>query len=484
MFRLRPLIERLRSVATGGRIIWAVCFALLVISSPLVVRDLADVREAVEQASGADYWYESQLNRQLQNLKLVLTEARLDDQNRTADDIRLQLDLAFSSLNNLPDASRGKWYTQGIAKLPEIDMIRDHLQTIDDAWPLLSSDRPGFLLFALEQADAALTLARKTSLEVMQRQNTLTGQAQALFYRFHDKLVVYGIGALALLLGLIYLMSRHMRSERELRDTNRRLTELADRLAQARDDAVRANQAKGTFLANVSHELRTPLNAIIGFSEMLEAGLRGPLNARQAEYVTDIHRSAGRLLMLISDILDLAKIEAGKVELVEETVQLGEIVTRAVRELREQFRLGQLDMEVDISPALPTVRGDSLKLRQIVDNLLSNAIKFTDPGGTIRISLGQLSDRRIRLSVADTGIGIPEAELPRIFKVFEQANSKVSRARGGSGLGLTLVKAFVELHGGTISVTSQVNVGTTFIVDLPGARAVGMPALLRAETAG
>jgi two-component system, OmpR family, phosphate regulon sensor histidine kinase PhoR len=125
-----------------------------------------------------------------------------------------------------------------------------------------------------------------------------------------------------------------------------------------------------------------------------------------------------------------------------------------------------------------------LKLRQIVDNLLSNAIKFTDPGGTIRISLGQLSDRRIRLSVADTGIGIPEVELPRIFKVFEQANSKVSRARGGSGLGLTLVKAFVELHGGTISVTSQVNVGTTFIVDLPGVRAIGMPAMLRAETAG
>ncbi len=463
-----------------GKIVWVFCFALLLVSSPLAVRDLASIRQGIERARIADAWYDGQIQRELLRLKLALIEARSAGGSERDDEVQLHLDLAFSRLSNLPTAGAVEWQSDGIATLAEIADIRKRLNSIDAAMPLLRDDRPRFLGVAIENVEAAIERSQELSVKLMQRQNRMYGEMEQQFENFQNKLVFYGVAIVVLTLGLFYLMRRHISSERNLRAANRRLTEFADRLALARDEAVRANEAKGTFLANVSHELRTPLNAIVGFSEMLEGGYCGGLNARQNEYVGDISRSAQRLLLLISDILDLSKVEAGKYDLAEQVVDFGDIIRRAAHDMREQVREAELTVEVEVAPNMPMLRADPMKLRQIVDNLLSNAVKFTDVGGAVRLRLVRLADGPVRLTVTDTGIGIAADEIAQVFEAFQQATSTRARQRSGSGLGLSLVKGFAELHGGAVQIRSQPGVGTTVTVDLPAGRIVAIPLRLTA----
>src|SRR5690606_31827950 len=280
----------------------------------------------------------------------------------------------------LPKRRDNDWHTQGIADLREISLIRQDIEAVEAAMPLLESDRSAFLTVAFSHVDAALEHSRALSLRVVERQNFLVGALQTLFRGFQQKLLAYAVGFTLLILGLIYLMVCHIRSERDLRASNQRLTEMAVGLGKARDAAVEASRAKGRFLANASHELRTPLNGILGFAEMLQAGYAGTLSEKQREYVNDIHGSARRLLMLINDILDLSKLEAGKQTLVEEIVSVEEIVRQAVHDMRETIRQAAVEVRIDTEPELPAILGDPAKLRQVVDNLLSNAVKFTPAG--------------------------------------------------------------------------------------------------------
>lgn len=462
---------------SGGRLIWAICFGLLLLSSPLLLRDLILLQRNVEQTAGADFWYEGQLNRELLLLKLLLTKAQLGGENApTNADIRFQIDLAFSRLNTLPKAIDGAWHTQGIAELEEVKLIRDRMTSIDAVLPLLDVDRPAFLAIAMTNVDAALEDGRSLALRVVERQNSLIGGLQAVFESLQKKLIAYAVGLTLLIVGLLYLMVRHIRSERDLRASNQRLTEMAVGLSRARDEAVEASRAKGRFLANASHELRTPLNGILGFAEMLQAGYAGTLSEKQREYVNDIHGSARRLLMLINDILDLSKLEAGKQTLAEEVVSVEEIVRQAVHDMRETIRQAAVEVRIDAEPELPAILGDPAKLRQVVDNLLSNAVKFTPAGGAIRVSIARRPSGGLRLSVADTGIGIDKRELPKVFNAFEQVDSAYARKHKGTGLGLPLAKGFVELHGGSFAIDSAVGVGTTILVELPAERIVARPA--------
>ena len=227
-----------------------------------------------------------------------------------------------------------------------------------------------------------------------------------------------------------------------------------------------ANQHKSAFLANVSHELRTPLNAVIGCSEMLAARYFGELTSKQAEYVNDIRTSGKHLLALINDILDLSKIEAGRMELDAGVFDLCDALDNAAKLVRERAQRGGIELQVQTDRALSTFRGDERKLRQVVLNLLSNAVKFTPPGGSVRVT-AEVVDGAAQIAVSDSGIGIAPEDQEAIFEAFRQVGSDVTRKREGTGLGLALARRFVELHGGTIGVQSAPGQGSTFTVTLP-----------------
>jgi signal transduction histidine kinase len=227
-----------------------------------------------------------------------------------------------------------------------------------------------------------------------------------------------------------------------------------------------ANRHKSEFLANMSHELRTPLNAIIGFSEVLQERLFGELNDKQAEYTDDILTSGQHLLSLINEILDLSKVEAGRMELELSTFDLPLAIDNARTFVRERAVKHGITLDVDVDERLGEYVGDERKIKQILLNLLSNAVKFTPEGGRISITASK-TDSGAEISVSDTGIGIPSAEQPTIFEEFRQVGGDYAHKKEGTGLGLTLAKKFVELHGGKIWVESEVGQGSTFSFTLP-----------------
>ena len=227
-----------------------------------------------------------------------------------------------------------------------------------------------------------------------------------------------------------------------------------------------ANRHKSEFLANMSHELRTPLTAIIGFSEVLSDKLFGELNDKQNEYIGDIVTSGRHLLSLINDILDLSKVEAGRMELDVTRFDLPTAIENALILIRERATRHGIKVEHYIDERLGEVAGDERKFKQILLNLLSNAVKFTPEGGSIGVSAALIKDA-VEVAVRDTGIGIAPENQQTIFEEFRQVGTDAAKKREGTGLGLTLTKKFVELHGGTIRVESAVGRGSTFTFTLP-----------------
>jgi len=277
--------------------------------------------------------------------------------------------------------------------------------------------------------------------------------------------------ASGLLLLVVKLIGRVLLHQTERLETTVRA------LRSARDDAVRARlreedagRAKSAFLANTSHELRTPLNAVLGFSEVLRDGHLGPLPPKQAEYAAGIHQAGTHLLTLINDLLDMARIDARQMQLREADVDLSVIVAEGIT-LTEQHATAR---GVTITPRLqedfPRLRGDPQRLRQIVLNLLSNATKFTESGGRVWIETSILPDGSARLAVGDTGIGMAEDEIEIALTPFRQVDSSMARQHEGTGLGLPIVKALVELHGGELTIDSTPGEGTLVTVLLPAER--------------
>ncbi|MBK1699195.1 sensor histidine kinase [Rhodovibrio salinarum] len=244
--------------------------------------------------------------------------------------------------------------------------------------------------------------------------------------------------------------------------------EVERQLVAERDRAEVANQTKSQFLALMSHELRTPLNAIMGFSEMIKTEAFGPLGqARYREYAHDIHASGEHLLQLITEILDLSKIEAGKMELREEQVVLNEVSQETQRLFHDKAAEHTLTFATETTEAV-TITADRLALKQMLINLISNALKFTPLGGRIDVSTDVADDGNLEIAVTDTGPGMDQTELEQAVRAFGQTSA--GRKAGGTGLGLTLTAALAHLHGGRLDIDSEPGHGTTITIVLPGAR--------------
>jgi signal transduction histidine kinase len=240
-----------------------------------------------------------------------------------------------------------------------------------------------------------------------------------------------------------------------------------DQLARLYKELETASRHKSEFLANMSHELRTPLNAIIGFSEVLREQHFGDVNEKQAEYLTDIHTSGLHLLSLINDILDLSKIEAGRMELQISDVVLGELLENSVALMRERATRQGINLLLQVDPAIGIIQADERRLKQVMFNLLTNAVKFTARGGRVDVAARNAGDDVV-VSVSDDGAGIAVEDQARIFEEFEQAGG--SAAQEGTGLGLPLSRRLVELHGGELTVESEPDKGSTFTFRVPRAQ--------------
>jgi signal transduction histidine kinase len=309
--------------------------------------------------------------------------------------------------------------------------------------------------------------------------NALFYLAAAVFLLFQDYLswtTVHAIEFKARFLVSLFLVGvlsytfefvRHKFQE-GMRQNQLKLEEEKIKLAEAKKQAETANKAKSEFLANMSHELRTPLNHIIGFTELVLDKAVGGLNTVQEEYLTDVHDSSNHLLSLINDVLDLSKVEAGKIEFVPSSVYIRDILKNSTVMIKEKAFKHGIKVKIELDGVPESINADERKLKQILYNLLSNAVKFTPENGSILLTAKRFvnSDKLIQnslnsatnylqISVEDSGIGLKKKDLQRVFEPFEQAENSASRQFQGTGLGLSLTKSLVELHGGQIWAESQ-----------------------------
>jgi signal transduction histidine kinase len=242
--------------------------------------------------------------------------------------------------------------------------------------------------------------------------------------------------------------------------------ELETVLLKAKKDAEATNRAKNSFIMNMSHELRTPLNSVIGFSDLLLEGAFGPLNTKQSKYVNNILISGKSLLEIINNLLDISRLEAGEKTLKYEEVDIASLIGEVRMSLLSSASVKKINVELKIDPSVGNIKADITKLRQILYNLVSNAIKFTPARGKVIISACRKGDV-LEVKVSDNGIGLSKESHEKIFMPFTQADSSAARGYGGAGLGLYIVRNFVDLHGGKIWVDSEVGKGSTFTVTIP-----------------
>jgi signal transduction histidine kinase len=299
-----------------------------------------------------------------------------------------------------------------------------------------------------------------------------------LFY-FEKPFRAVELRQLALALNAKWHAERALEASRD--DLEQQVAERTRELALAKDDAESANKSKTAFLTNMSHELRTPLNAVIGFSEFMLAEPHGPLDPKYREYVQAINSSGEHLLDLISTILDLAKAEHGKLTLDERAFPLRTAIGKALKLVQPLAAKGRVTLQNKVSDGVGVVYADETKMVQVLLNLLSNAVKFTPADGRVTVEAEVLPDASITVRISDTGVGIRREDIPKALQPFVQIKGARNQIHPGTGLGLPLSVALIELHGGTLHLESTPGVGTTVSITLPTRRVLPQHAAAQAE---
>jgi len=389
----------------------------------------------------------------LYSTSMQAQKERAETANRTAQRLVMRLENAQRM------ASMGSWSR---------DLSTDRLWWSDEVYRIFGLDPASFdpvygnfVRFihrddrAAVEADIAKSIAGEQEHAITFRIESADGETR--WVREKAELLRDTAGAPLALDGVIQDITEDRQREAELRE--------------AKERAEEAVAAKSRFLAMMSHELRTPLNAVIGFGDLIAREAYGPLGSeRYREYAADIHASGQHLLDVINDVLEMSRMESGQAELAEETVVLRDAVNTAARLVSEKANRHAVKITAEADPPDLAIVGDLPRVRQILFNLVENAIKVSEPGGTIQIRADCTADGCARLHVTDEGGGIPEHIKPRITEAFTQASETLSGNRDGVGLGLSLVKAFAELHGGSLEIDSELGRGTTMTVVFPSAR--------------
>ncbi|MDJ0949448.1 MAG: ATP-binding protein [Alphaproteobacteria bacterium] len=411
---------------------------------------------------------------------IVLTEVEDEDLDRQLVQAGAQDVIAAAALDSPDLVARIRNAVDRQRQMVEQATRRHHLEVANQRFRSLISDR--FRSLVMDNADAMLVLDKggntcfiNPAAETLLRDQSgdLIGSRFANLSDIDEETEIEVPRADgSVLVAAMRIMDTVWEGEDAYIVTLHDITErkrLERAMRAAKQTAERASKMKSLFLANMSHELRTPLNAIIGFAELMEAQAFGPLGHKKyLEYARHITQSGGHLLELINGLLDLSKAEAGKLELRREEFDLGTVIRGTVEVMEARARRGKVRLRTELQDEPFRVMADRLKIRQIMLNLLSNAVKFTPEGGEVRVSVACGRDNQIEIQVIDTGIGMPRDQIPKAFAAFNQVeNAWTKKLAEGSGLGLALTKRLVELHGGTIKLTSEVGVGTTATVLLP-----------------
>jgi signal transduction histidine kinase len=355
---------------------------------------------------------------------------------------------------NFGEATNARAFRDAEPIAAEIKSLADSLVgiTLDRAKALIKENQTAFV----DSQGLFITVAAASILLALLLGYLLSGSIVGPVRRMQTRLVAIASGD----------FSSHVQvsNRDELGSLAANLNRMNDELGRLYEELEAASRHKSEFLATMSHELRTPLNAIIGFSQVLKQQMYGPLNERQADYVDDVLSSGQHLLNLINDILDLAKVEAGRMELQPSTFELPQLLENAASMVRERATRQGIGLNVATDDSAGEMEGDERKVKQILFNLLSNAVKFTPSGGKVTLA-ARATEAQVVIAVQDTGIGIGADELDKIFEEFYQVGA--SRTQEGTGLGLALTRRLVELHGGQLTVESEPGVGSTFTVTMP-----------------
>ncbi|MBP6819017.1 ATP-binding protein [Ferrovibrio sp. MS7] len=405
---------------------------------------------------------------------LVAAARHLSDRDRERELLRMVLDNLPARVT-LKDTDRRYMLLNHPAELLfGIENAAAVGRRVDD-FPLTSLDKASRRAF-VEQANINDRQLFESGQPVMNFENTYLDRDGHTITALESKVPLRDAeGRVRALLTIATDITERKQAERALDAANTRLRaqaqdleRLAGSLAREREHAIAANRAKSEFLANMSHELRTPLNAVIGFAEVIGLRMWGPSSERYFDYAQDIVVSARHLLNVINDILDMSKIEAGRYELSLEPTDVAQVAEDCLTIVKGRARENRIVLINELGgAALPLLELDARAVKQVLLNLLSNAIKFTPPGGQVRLAGAVAADGSVELHVKDTGIGIRKEDLGRIFEPFWQGDPSIRRRTEGTGLGLAISRKFMELHGGSLEITSKVGEGTVAIVRFP-----------------
>jgi two-component system cell cycle sensor histidine kinase PleC len=326
-----------------------------------------------------------------------------------------------------------------------------------------------FLAAAVMAVIAGLVAARGSNMHMYVANLLPLALMTSLRFLFGDSWTDVAIGILA---PFVLRMGEDARLRFKVEDLARELEETRDEALKKRFEAEAANASKTAFLANMSHELRTPLNAILGFSEIISQECFGPVGSeRYRDYAGDIHASGAHLLSLINDLLDVAKIEAGRMDIAPRVLDAARTLDIALKLIGTKARDKNQVLSIMVEPDAPALYGDERAIKQILINLVSNAVKFTPLGGNIQVIGGRAPNGDFQITVRDNGPGIPRDKIDNIFQPFNQVDNRFDRQAGGTGLGLALVRGLAELHGGRAWVESEYGRGCAVFVTLPSAEA-------------